>query len=204
MIIKLNMASYKSRSIMGDLSLDRKKEIEAQVKRLIGDFDYKKSSYVDIVSIVKKDGFIVEPKDMDINTTGCLFIDHSDERNIKRNIWVNTRFKNPDNEADIVFKKSRFITAHEYGHFILHNSISAHRDTDHRTDEIELEADYFARSILMPFSYFKICYDLLMDFGKNDEEYVVNILTRFFKVTKNKVCKRIGDIKEFEGAPVLD
>ena len=204
MIIKLNMAFYEPRSIMDNLHLDKTKEIETQVKQLLKDFDYKKSSYIDIVSIVRKDGFIVEPKDMDINTTGCLFIDNSDKNNIKRNIWVNTRFKNPDNEADIIFKKSRFITAHEYGHFILHNSISAHRDTDRRTDEIELEADYFARSILMPFNYFKTCYNLLMDFGKNDEEYVINILTKFFKVTKNKVRKRIKDIEELEGVPVLN
>lgn len=47
---------------------------------------------------------------------------------------VNKVFDNPDNEEDVVFKKSRFITAHEYGHYILHKSseqtLYAHRDND--------------------------------------------------------------------------
>lgn len=123
---------------------------------------------------------------------------NNDEANKERIIMVNTKFKNPDNEEDVVFKKSRFITAHEYGHFILHKEdghpIYAHRDTDHREDDIELEADYFARSLLMPLDNFKMYYNAINEIGNGDEVFTVTVLSRLFKVTKNKVKKRVEDI----------
>lgn len=180
-------------NVNSDLEVSKKKEIEKFVSNLIKDFDFKKTPFVDIVSIVKKDGFVVEPREMDIETTGCLFIDNEDN---KRSIWVNTIFKNPDNEDDVILKKSRFITAHEYGHYKFHKFSTAHRDTYHRTDQLELEADYFARSILMPLKYFNSCYIAVRDFSNNDTDYILNILSKFFDVTKNKVSKRIKDLGE--------
>ena len=177
------------------LNKERKIEIESFVDDLIKDIDFSKTPFVDIVSIVKKDGFVVEPHEMDVETTGCLFVDNE---NNNRSIWVNTTFKNPDNDDDVVFKKSRFITAHEYGHYKLHNFSTAHRDTYHRTEPLELEADYFARSILMPLKYFNSCYNAVKDFSKNDTNYVIDVLSTFFDVTKNKVSKRINDLEELE------
>lgn len=172
-------------------------EIERKTADLLKGVDFEKSPYVDIVSLVKKDNFKVEPTPMDIETTGCLFV-NEDENNPNRLITVNTFFKNPENESDVVFKKSRFITAHEYGHFILHQEqgepIYAHRDTYHRKEPNELEADYFARSILMPLNQFSTYYDILNEMGNNDEPFTVEMLSKLFKVTKNKVKKRIGDL----------
>lgn len=181
---------------MCDLKKEEKIIIENKVNELIKDIKYDKVPYVDIVSIVEKDGFTVETHEMDIETTGCLFVDETPNVVPKRIIWVNKAFKNPDNEEDVVFKKSRFITAHEYGHFKLHHSMRAHRDTYHRTEQNELEADYFARSILMPLQYFNACYKLLKEFSNGDELYTVDMLSRFFRVTRNKVKMRIKDLGE--------
>ena len=151
--------------LMG-ITVQRMLEIEKITSELLTDVDFEKKPYVDIVALVEKAGFVVETRDMDIDTTGCLFVnDETNSEKKNRLILVNTRFRNSENESDVVFKKSRFITAHEYGHFVLHKkegeSIYAHRDTDHRTEEPELEADYFARSILMPKEQFLAYYQLL-------------------------------------------
>lgn len=192
-----NLQKKKGDLLVGKLNRKRMLEIETEVKSLLKDIDFKESPYVDIVSLVKKDEFKVEPKDMDIDTTGYLLV-NDDKNNKERIIAVNTRFRNPDNEEDVVFKKSRFITAHEYGHFILHKQagqpIYAHRDTEHREDKIELEADYFARSVLMPFDQFRLYREVLNKINKGDELFTVTVLSKLFKVTKNKVKKRMEDL----------
>lgn len=197
-IIKFNdILIYKGDDRMLNIEKSRMLEIEDITSKLLQNVDFEKSPYVDIVSLVKKDGFEVEPNEMDIETTGCLLV-NNDEKNRKRLILVNTFFKNPENESDVVFKKSRFITAHEYGHFILHREegqpIYAHRDTYHRTEPIELEADYFARSILMPLSQFKMYHEILNQMGNNDEKFTVELLSKIFKVTRNKAKKRMEDL----------
>lgn len=183
---------YRGEKYMQEITKDRMFEIEDVTASLLGDIDFKESPYVDIVSLVNKDGFEVVAQELDVDTTGYLLVSEKE-----RLITVNTFFKNPDNEFDVNFKKSRFITAHEYGHFILHKEegepIYAHRDTYHRTEQIELEADYFARSILMPLKTFRLYYEVLKDMSE-DEEFIVEMLSKVFKVTKNKVNKRIGDL----------
>lgn len=182
------------------LDIDKEKmlAIEERTADLLKDVDFGQSPCVDIVSLVKKDDFEVKPTDMDIETTGCILV-NDDGLVPKRLITVNTFFRNPDNESDVIFKKSRFITAHEYGHFILHREQGEptlmHRDTYHRTEPKELEADYFARSILMPLDQFRVYYELLNDIGNNDPRFTIEFLSKLFKVTRNKVRKRIGDLE---------
>lgn len=189
---------YKGDDKMKNIEKTRMLEIEEITKELLINIDFEKSPYVDISSIVQKDGFDIKPQKMDIDTTGCLFV--NDEKPKKeRLILVNTIFRNPENEDDVVFKKSRFITAHEYGHFKLHKKegepfIYAHRDTDHRTDPDELEADYFARSVLMPLSQFELYYKAANQLGNNDKNFTINILSKLFKVTRNKIEKRMEDL----------
>ena len=178
------------------LEKERKLQIESEVSKILTNYDFEKNPYVDITAIVKKDGFTITPQEMELETTGCLFVEENNGKESNKHILVNTIFKNPDNDEDVVFKKSRFITAHEYGHFVLHHSFRAHRDTYHRTEPLELEADYFARSILMPLDYFSECYKLLQEFIGNDTKYIIELLSKLFRVTKNKVAKRINDIKE--------
>lgn len=182
---------------MADITKEKMLDIEKITKSLLNETDFHKSPYVDIVSIVKKDGFEVKPQEMPVETTGCLFVS-DDKVKKERLILVNTVFRNPEGEQDVVFKKSRFITAHEYGHYKLHKPVSqplyAHRDSDKRDEPEEIEADFFARSILMPLEHFKMYYTVLNEFGSNDENFTVEMLSRLFKVTRNKIRKRIGDI----------
>ena len=182
-----------------EITVERKKEIETIVTELLKNVDFTKSPYVDIVKLVEGKGFSVETSDMDIETTGFLYADS--ENKIKR-ITVNKKFKNPDGEEDVIFKKSRFITAHEYGHYILHRKegqmVVLYRDTYHRSEPDELEADYFARSILMPLTQFQLFYEIAQELGKGDEEFVTNLLSLAFKVTRNKVNRRINDLKELK------
>lgn len=197
-IIYFNYSMQKKKGI-DTMSLTKEKmlEIEKITADLLKDVDFEKAPYVDIVSLVKKEGFLVTREEMDIETTGLLYVNDALKNKI-RLISVNTNFKNPDNEKDVVFKKSRFITAHEYGHFVLHKRtgepIYAHRDTYHRTELLELEADYFARSILMPLEQFNFYYKLLKQLDEKDEKDKIEILSRLFQVTKNKVNKRMEDL----------
>lgn len=181
------------------LSISKEKmfEIEKTVNDILADTDHEKNPCIDIVSLVKKDGFTVKTKEMDLETTGCILVDDNAEE-WKRIIMVNTTFKNPEGEEDVIFKKSRFITAHEFGHFILHREkgqpIYAHRDTYHRTEPTEVEADYFARAILMPLQSFEVYNRVLNKIGNNDSEFTVGMLSKIFKVTANKVRMRLEDI----------
>lgn len=205
--IVVNFKSYTKKSFGlqkrdGESFMEIKKmlEIEEKVRKILAKVSKSllKSPYVDIVSIVQKDDFVVEPTLMNMETTGCIFINET-KRHKSRLILVNKQFENPENEDDVVFKKSRFITAHEYGHYILHKNESefmfAHRDTYHRTEPKELEADYFARSILMPLNTFSDLYDYYNEESNGDMEYVVYRLSQLFQVTRNKVNKRIEDMR---------
>lgn len=213
-IIQFNFSQYGD----GMLTKERKIQIENIVKNIISDYDFSESQTVDIVSLVKKDDFLVQSADLPLKTTGYLAVNDSapiDENGeFHRLIVVNKRFKNPDNEDNVVFKKSRFITAHEYGHFKLHKPedqpLYAHRDSDRRDDPQEQEADYFARSILMPADNFLECNKIidkllanikLLKMRNNDliqnedlSSYKVELLSRMFKVTKDKVKRRLEDI----------
>lgn len=196
-IIEFKFYTKSKERMLMSITKERMLEIERVTSSLLQNVNFDDSPSVDIVSIVKKDHFEVKPKSMDIETTGLLLV-NDDEPDNNRLIYVNTKFKNPDNEEDVVFKKSRFITAHEYGHFILHKEdgvpIYAHRDTYHRTEPIELEADYFARSILMPLKLFEAYYEVSKKICKNDEDFILEVLSAFFKVTKNKIRKRMEDL----------
>ena len=170
-------------------------EIEKITQEKLTEFGLNNNANVDIVALVRKEGFKVDTDTMDKDTTGYLFVNEEENERV---ICVNTYFSNPEKETDVVFKKSRFITAHEYGHYVLHKKsgepIYAHRDTEHRKELIELEADYFARSILMPLGQFKPFYEMLNEMGNNEERFTIEMLSKLFKVTKKKVRKRVEDL----------
>ncbi len=215
-IIQFNKKRYKGDKFMNngkinnikdiDISKSQKIRIESIVKTIISETDFTESPSVDIVSLVKQADFVVQTSEMDINTTGCLIVndlEHVMDTNKHRLIVVNENFRNDNNDDNFKLKKSRFITAHEYGHFVLHKKqgqpIYAHRDTYHRTDPLELEADYFARSILMPYDIFNSYFNAIKKLGITDKNKIIVILSTIFKTTKDKVTKRLNDIDELQG-----
>jgi len=201
-ILKEFFENYKCKELneadekLADIDNLKKRQIESIVSEILMKNQIENTPTIDITALVKKDGFTVNTEEMDINTTGMLFAD-----NDRKIITVNTVFRNPDKEDDVIFKKSRFITAHEYGHFILHKKqlgtpIYAHRDTYTRTSPLELEADYFARSILMPLDKFKDFYSFAKQIVGDDEKFLLKLLSKTFGATTKKVKLRIEDIKQ--------
>lgn len=209
-IILMNNYIYKGKGKykMLDISKEKKYAIEQKVRSKLSQFGcdpflQNNDLIVDIVRFVKNDGFIVQTSEMDPDTTGCLIVNDIEpvmDTNKNRLIVVNKHFDNVNDDDDLL-KKSRFITAHEYGHFVLHKAegspIYAHRDTAHRAETKELEADYFARAILMPFHIFSRYVSAMKDlelFGNRVE--TTALLSNIFKVTKDKVNKRLRDLEE--------
>lgn len=199
-----NIITFKRVKTMAKITKEKMFEIEKITNDILDkhNIDLSENPTIDIVSIVKREGFDVEPRQMPIETTGCLLVNDT-MQNRERLIVVNKIFKNPSNEIDVVFKKSRFITAHEYGHYILHKSSGnpyyAHRDSDKRETKEELEADYFSRALLMPLKSFSSYYDTLKSISDNDNGFVIDMLSMLFKVTKNKINKRIEDLNILNG-----
>lgn len=184
------------------LTKDRMIEIESLADNATESLNFDKSPFVDITSLVKKDGFATIPKLLDLDTTGILHVDESNMTNPVREIIVNTQFNNPDGEDDVIFKKSRFITAHEYAHYKLHmppnRSFYAHRDSSKRNTPQEQEADFFARSLLMPRKEFSIYYKIAQEIGNNDKIFTMKSLSKLFGVTTKKIRERITDLEELE------
>lgn len=192
----------RKRNEVVDMDKERRREIENKAQEILSRFDLSKSSYINISTIVRAENFDIKRQRMPIDTTGCIFV-NDDTKERERWIAVNTVFKNPDGEEDVVFKKSRFITAHEYGHYILHKPenklLYAHRDSDKREKPQEKEADYFARCLLMPREQFEGFREAANQLGNHDAEFTVFALSRVFKVTKKKVRERMKDLAEING-----
>lgn len=207
-----NIHRQKRRGTMQDITIEKKIEIEKKVCDILSSSGFHPSKknnslIVDIVQLVKGFNFDVQTSEMDLNTTGCLIVNELNpvmDTNKNRLIVVNKHFKNDNNDENVILKKSRFITAHEYGHFVLHKQegipIYAHRDSDNRTEPRELEADYFARSILMPYGLFEQYIDTikLLNLYENDED-AVPLLSNIFKVTKDKISRRLEDLTQLRG-----
>ena len=199
-VIYLN-AQMKDRVMPMKLTREKMEEIEKITNNITNKIDFTNTCAVDITPIVEGDGFQVIPMKMNIDITGSLYVDDNNKKNCKI-ITVNTQFTSNGYEEEIILKKSRFVTAHEYGHYVLHKKegvpMFAHRDTEHKTDYNELEADYFARSILMPIDIFKIYYQISMEKTQNDIEYTTLLLSKVFVVTINKIKARIHDMDVLE------
>lgn len=90
------------------------------------------------------------------------------------------------------------MTAHEYGHYMLHKTsdmpLYVHRDGDKQNNEKELEADYFARALLMPSKPFHAFYKAAYKMSNGDDSFTKDLLSLIFKVTKNEVNKRLEDL----------
>ena len=175
--------------------------IEDMVTTLLGN-NYNPTAHIEIVPIIEKDGIELAWAAMDADTSGVLILDT--EKGIRR-IEINNNLDGMK-DKDIEFKKSRFIMAHEYGHYklllekisTLRGLIVEHRDRRHRDDIAEQEAEYFARSILMPRKSFETFYKIFTQKLPKNPERVIDGLSTVFQVTNAKVQERINDIKKLQ------
>ncbi len=138
--------------------------------------------------------FQVATQIFDSDTTGILLVDDIDyipHTSSHKLIAVNRLLQlEPDYR-----KRRRFIMAHEYGHYVLHKHDAvqyAHRDTSKKRSNMEQEADYFARCLLMPRSQINNLFQLnfVDEMSMNDK---INIVSRIFNVTQKKSMQRLKD-----------
>jgi Zn-dependent peptidase ImmA (M78 family) len=100
-------------------------------------------------------------------------------------------------------QRQRFTIAHELGHFLLHEGITNHVDRSYRvnyrsaessqaTNVEEIEANYFAASILMP----KDMLDALSAEEALDNDAMVGDLARQFHVSRLAMSLRLANLYE--------
>jgi Zn-dependent peptidase ImmA (M78 family) len=101
--------------------------------------------------------------------------------------------------------RQRFTIAHEFGHFMLHEGISEHVDHSYRvnyrsevssqaTDVDEIEANFFAASLLMPRSML----DEREAAAALDDDRKVRLLAREFDVSQHAMSLRLANLyKQF-------
>ncbi|HLY91006.1 MAG TPA: ImmA/IrrE family metallo-endopeptidase [Acetobacteraceae bacterium] len=97
--------------------------------------------------------------------------------------------------------RQRFTIAHEFGHFLLHEGILEHVDRGYRvnyrsalsseaTDVEEIEANFFAASILMPRSYLDARSAVLAV----DDDTQVKALAQEFHVSQHAMSLRLANL----------
>lgn len=100
-------------------------------------------------------------------------------------------------------QRQRFTIAHELGHFLLHEGITEHVDRSYRvnyrsaessqaTNVEEIEANYFAASILMP----RHMLDALSAEEALDSDSMVAELARQFHVSRLAMSLRLANLYE--------
>lgn len=100
-------------------------------------------------------------------------------------------------------QRQRFTIAHELGHFLLHEGITNHVDRSYRvnfrsaessqaTNVEEIEANYFAASILMP----KHMLDARNAEEALDNDAMVGALAREFHVSRLAMSLRLANLYE--------
>ena len=174
------------------LTPNRKREIEDEANRIIEKHGLDKPGFDLAAFLTQRENFKVGVQSLDEDTTGLLLVNEREFINdtMAHNlIIINAELAGSPN----FLQRRRFITAHEYGHYVLHKNgdeIYAHRDYTKRETDIEKEADYFARCLLMPRNLVEKTLSL---FGMNEasvEEKVV-LIARTFNVTEKKAHIRL-------------
>lgn len=115
-------------------------EIDWTINKILNSVD---KSYPEnnILEIVEALGITVSIADLDAVEKGLNGVVDIDEKKI----YLNSNYSN---------KRRTFTLAHELGHFCLHKGMKFRMDRnnllDNKEDQEEMEADYFAGSLLMP------------------------------------------------------
>lgn len=179
------------------LNADKKIIIDKKIEQLRKNYPELDSAGFDLISFLEKYyKFIIVEVPLNDDTTGMIAVDDINLLNFKkyethRIIIINSEL----HKKYSYIQKRRFIIAHEFGHFVLHKEDSqvqlAKRDTEHFNNAEELEAEYFARSILMPEEKVKQLMNLFPNASISDK---VNEVMRMFNVTENKARYRLQEL----------
>lgn len=176
-------------------SIERRQYIEKVADGIISEYGLNKPGFNLIGFLTRQQGFKVGMQDLDNDTTGLLLVNEKEpitNTGTNRLIVLNSSLE----QDPEYFQKRRFITAHEYGHYILHketNEIYAHRDTTARNAPQEKEADYFARCLLMPKKLMNDVYNL-WDLKNASADEKVTTIADSFNVSRKKAKLRLTEV----------
>ena len=152
-----------------------------------------KSLPIDITKLAMDNGFKIITIDMQEGETGFVLVDDNEELvgfQTRRLIGV---------KKGLEFEKRRFVTAHEFAHFILHKGEKVqymHRSVEHSEKPEEKEADLFARCLLMPAKLIK---DKMSEFKDDNgestvDEIKIKYISLVCRVTETKAKVRLQEL----------
>lgn len=198
MIINVNKRYQELQQIKRSITMpskERRNEIEEKVNDILRENGLHFPSFDLIQFLTAKKNFQIGLQDMDSNTTGILLIDDDNfipRTKTHRLIAINTNLLNQPNFRE----RRRFITAHEYGHSVLHkpngHTQYAHRDTDKKETPQEREADFFARCLLMPRDLVDALLSLDFIKGATIDDKAI-LVSKVFTVTFKKAMQRLKE-----------
>lgn len=155
------------------------------------------SKTIEIVKLARAYGFVVATANLPTRIQGIIAYDESGEEK---------QFGTDYSKLIIVDKaltneQKRFVTAHELGHYIIGDRLSASgRHVEARIDEhsqkeeIENEIDYFAACLLMPHKATKE----IIDSGEFSGDKLIEKLSETFRVSSAVASRRIEEIRQLE------
>lgn len=168
----------------------RYKFIDGLVDQLRWDHDYLQTPAVDVVRLTVDLGIDYNESDYGDTLSGCAII-----RDGNRLISVNSAHSE---------HRKRFTTAHEIGHILLHadqpisvdvKPITFLRDRSSSTGEAwrEVEANYFAASVLMPRTALESEISLIRETSWDDDE-LIKQLVKTFNVSAQAIGIRLSSL----------
>lgn len=171
----------------------RKKEIDNKVNEIRNTFQLPLIDLNLSEFLCTKEQFFIGTCTLEDNTTGMLIVDdHKSILDTKKNrviILNDSRIQEEDFP-----QRARFITAHEYAHFVLHKhneSQIAFRDDGIYYNRQEQEAEYFARSLLMPEDVIRLIFPKIAISLTNQ---LVSYIAKLFNVTPKKAKQRLLEL----------
>lgn len=179
------------------LTLEEKSNIDAKIVEIRNEYPSTQDNNFDLIDFLKtKFSFEIIEVPLSDETTGMIIVDDNNLlafKNFKTNRIIVTTSKL--NQFVNYFQKRRFIIAHEFGHFILHKKKQqiqfAKRDTEHFNTKEEQQAEYFARSFLMPEDKVK---EIILSINDSSVNEKVDEIKKVFNVTENKARYRLQEL----------
>jgi len=174
---------------------NRRQEIENATYRFLEEQNAV-SFPIDVNAIAKKLGFKVERMDFgDEKITGMILVNDNEpipNVDTQRFIGIN---------AQLNGERTRFILAHELGHFKLHKEknmpLLAYRCTDERNETPEEEeAELYARALLMPRRSIEAAASMYRESDEllNVYNTMTEFISRIFKVSEKKAYERLREL----------
>lgn len=174
-----------------------KYRIDVKIDELKNQYPELKKVNFDLISFLKSQyDFTILEVPLEDDTTGYILVDEKNLLNFTNFITHRLIVTNESLFKYINYlQKRRFIIAHEFGHYILHKHNSqiqfAKRDTEHFNTKEEQEAEYFARSLLMPKSE---VFQSINTIESLSIAQKVEVIKETFNVTENKARYRLQEL----------